>query len=374
MSEWQAKQSSIDHGNWVSNDSALQTGDRHRRFFSFLMVLLMGTLAAIAGSCGASSPVKSAADVGRSGRFKFEGYLPRVLPSGYSLIGQRPWLQTLDVKGQFAIVGANHPDGSIGQITTIHEWPFPDWKQDDLWLGFGDRSRSTYSERMVGGYRSLVQEEFETSEMRKRFRTSIALDVPSCREGLLIESPGVLEPEAAILMVPEIACRGNVMSVFPSAGREVLMTSRLSDAHGPTLIFDNEDHSGRFSFSVTYRTMPSALGEALRRLSPTQPSAEEPVAVPVRFAGHSTIITPGIDGSWTSYKWQEGTVSFELVTTDSAEGLATEFIEAIRPIEQDVYIEMLKTLSSEPPPHLQSYVPEPTDDPYYPEPPEPTIG
>jgi hypothetical protein len=276
-------------------------------------------------------------------------------------------------RAQVVIVGASHPDGSTDQISTVEEWLWPTSKKDSWWLGDGDRELSTYTDRVVNGRHLVVQEEFETSQKKERFQTLLWLDIPGCEHGLRIESPGVLEPEVLVSTLPEIVCRGRALSVV-AAGREVLMTSRLSNAHGPTLIFDNEDHSGRFSFSVTYRTMPKTLAEALARLSPTRSSSEDPVPVPQPFAGHSTIITPGIDGSWTSYKWQEGTVSFELVTTDSAEGLAEEFIEAIRPIEQDVYIEMLKTLSSEPLPHLQSYVPEPTDEPYNTEPADTTVA
>jgi hypothetical protein len=98
--------------------------------------LLLGTLTTIGGSCGTPSSVKPAADARRSSRFRFEGYLPHALPSGYSLIGQRPWLVPLVDQGQVVVIGASHPDGSTDRITTVEEWLWPTSKKDSWWLGY----------------------------------------------------------------------------------------------------------------------------------------------------------------------------------------------------------------------------------------------
>jgi hypothetical protein len=342
----------------AANESLDARSSNVARFITVLIFFLVGTVATIGWSCSRSTLQDRPYAVGLNGRFTFKGYLPSVLPSGYSLIRQKPWLRTMQAQGQGIIVGANHPDGSFDQITTVEE--FLGSKKERWWLRIGEHDLSTYTERVVKGFPAVVQEEFETSKKKKRLRTSIWLDVPECENHIRAESPGTLEPEAVIATVGEIGCRGRELLVIPGTGREVLMTSRLSNARGPALIFDNENHSGRFEFSVTYRTMPKALAEEMARLTPTRSSLEE--AAPKQFAGHSTIIAPRSDGSSTSYKWQEGTVSFELVTIDAAEEHAQAFIEAIRPVEQEAFLEIFKTLSSERPPRLQSYVPEPAAD------------
>jgi hypothetical protein len=356
----------------VARNSFAPKSSRRTRFCASVMVFFLGTLVAIGGSCGRSTLLTPAISVGSTDRLNFEGYLPQVLPSGYSLIRRLPNLVSMVASAQAIIIGTSHADGSFDHITTVEEWPSLHLKQKGWWLGSGEPDSSTFVERVIDGNTAVVQEEFVTSGKGVRFQTLIWLDIPECKNGLRIESPGVLGPEDVVSEMPKIACRGGVLSVLPETGREVLAASRLSNLLGEGLIFDNQDHSGRFELTVRHRTMPKALAEALSRLTPARSTSEDPQPKP--FAGHSTIITYQADGSSTSYKWQEGTVSFQLVAIDAAEGFATEFIEAIRPIQHDAFQELLETLSSEPPPHLRSSIPEPLGEPDKPEPPETATG
>jgi hypothetical protein len=75
--------------------------------------------------------------------------------------------------------------------------------------------------------------------------------------------------------------------------------------------------------------------------------------VPNRFAGQSTNITAQEDRSSTSYKWKVGTVLFRVTAIDSAQRHAQAFIESIRPLKQQTFIDLVNSLTTEPPPYLQ---------------------
>ncbi len=328
------------------------------RVFTLCCLLAIGIAATAQWSRSRSLPRATKVVVGSNPRFPFDGYLPSELPADYSLIRLQKRLIPASNHPGVTIVGAIRPDGSIVELTTIEDYSVP----TSEWMEMRGRAFSTFTGRSINGQYAVIQEEFETEEKEKRFETSIWLDLPGC--AVHINSPSVVEPETAISKVPGLSCVGGHLSVSPADGRRVLFTSRRPNAPSISLIYDDETHSGRFHLDITYNSMSAALSDALLRLTARKSTWELP-PLPKRFAGQSTIITAQEDGSSTSYEWKVGTVLLRVVAIDSAQRHAPAFIESIRPVEQQTFIDLLKSLSSEPPPRLQSYVPQEIEEPTY---------